>query len=305
MSVIAEAGALAIVPKVKDHSLTSKDDITSPSNESFHYEKGEGSLIGPMPLSSEIPKMPSPGNTNIQHKLNRTLVLMILFATSGFAIWNGEKWRALYKKSAEEEEKEKEEDVEGWRLLYTFHRRNDYLLNAHWAKSDSTAKQQFYQDMFKMSLELAYKKKDFAVDDFKSLLDSLSKWRKSFEGRHLQQLIFFIFLLFVELLWKIYVKRKKFPGEASIDESKFELDVSNCDVAKIILDYMQEFSSDFPDFADSTKYVEYKKEYDQCSDWKPMPGDVIPTDLIPNRKNLNVLTLWEKKIGVKKEKKEE
>jgi len=231
MSVIAKAGSLAIVPNVKDHSLT--------------Y----------LPIIRGITYNNAP--TDQLHK-----------------------------------------EVLGWTLAYTFHQRYNYLLNAHWAKSDSTAKLQFYQDMFKMSLELADKKKDFAVDDFKSLLDSLSKWRKSFESRHLQQLIFFDFLLFVELLWKIYVKTKKFPGEASIDESKFKLDVSNCDVAKIILDYMQEFSSDFPDFADPLAYEEFKKEYGKCSDWKPMSGDVIPTDVIPNRKNLNVLTFWEKRVGV-------
>jgi len=92
MPSIVEAGALAVATTVEHHSLTSKCDITSPNNESFHYEEGEKSLIEPMPLFPQIPKRPSSGNTNIQDIWIKSLVLMVLFATSGLVVWNGVKW---------------------------------------------------------------------------------------------------------------------------------------------------------------------------------------------------------------------
>jgi len=99
MPSIVEAGALAVATTVEHHSLTSKCDITSPNNESFHYEEGEKSLIEPMPLFPQIPKRPSSGNTNIQDIWIKSVVMMVLVATSGFLMWNGKKWIPLNKRN--------------------------------------------------------------------------------------------------------------------------------------------------------------------------------------------------------------
>jgi len=100
MSVIVEAGALAIVSNVEPVPI-SKYDIPS-NNESSHCEAGEGLSIIPLPPS---PKMPSRGNTNNQLKLIKSLVLMTLFATSGFVMWKGVKWRPLHEEKMSEREK--------------------------------------------------------------------------------------------------------------------------------------------------------------------------------------------------------
>jgi len=87
MPGIVEAGALAIVSNV-EHVPTSKYDIPSPSNESFHYEEGNSGLIEPMPPSPNILKMPSAGNTSIKSKLIIPSVSLFLFATiTMFVMW--------------------------------------------------------------------------------------------------------------------------------------------------------------------------------------------------------------------------
>jgi len=93
---LVKAGALAAATTVKDHSLTSNYDIKL-----SNYDE-EPRRYFPLPVP---PKRPSrPVNTNIQHNLNISLVLMILFATSGLLLWNGEKLTASCKKSGKVED---------------------------------------------------------------------------------------------------------------------------------------------------------------------------------------------------------
>merc|ERR1719376_1333913 len=112
MPSIVEAGALAVATTVKPHSLTSNNDITPIA--SFPKECLIEESFYRLPVSQKPPRRV---NTVIQHNLerNRLLVMVILFAASGFVMWNGEEWRALWeKKEKEEDEKEedeKEEDV--------------------------------------------------------------------------------------------------------------------------------------------------------------------------------------------------
>jgi len=109
MPSIVEAGALAVATTVKPHSLTSNNDITPIA--SFPKECLIEESFYRLPVSQKPPRRV---NTVIQHNLerNRLLVLMILFATSGFVMWNGEEWRALWeKKKKEKEEDEKEEKM--------------------------------------------------------------------------------------------------------------------------------------------------------------------------------------------------
>jgi len=78
-SIIVEAGALAVAANVEHLSLTSKNNIAS--IEQVRCEEFP---------SSKITNMTSP--VYIQDKWNRSFVLMILLATSGFLVWNGVKW---------------------------------------------------------------------------------------------------------------------------------------------------------------------------------------------------------------------
>jgi len=299
MSVIVEAGALALVSNVSPLSPTSNNDnaSTEPSHKKGFIEEPRCSL--------PVPKMSSHVNTNIQHKLIKSLVLMILFATGGFVMWNGEEWKASYKKRAEEEEKKKEEErVSSRRSQY------NEVLRVHFNGEGSP----FYQEYYKKFDKLGEENYDFSVNEIKLLLDSLREWRDSIESECRPD-FFFDSLIDVELVWKLYVKNK-FPGVASIDESNYELDDSICDVAKIILDYMQEFSKEYPKFSNSKDYVEFKKKYNYSKrDLDVMRLHKIPCVVEQNSEEqsgkkpifvkqndfkLDVLTFWEKKIGVKK-----
>jgi len=84
-SIIVEAGALAVAANVEHLSLTSKNNIAS--IEQVRCEEFP---------SSKITNMTSP--VYIQDKWNRSFVLMILLATSGFLVWNGVKWTAKTRK---------------------------------------------------------------------------------------------------------------------------------------------------------------------------------------------------------------
>jgi len=290
MSVIVEAGALAIVPNVKHHSLTSKDDIT------FIEEEP------PCP----VPKMRSPVNTNIQHTLIRSLVLMALFANIGLVMWDGEKCRASYKKSGEEEEEKIEEKV----LSYLF--KNYYSIGVIlYREEDKTAKkihEQYWQKLGEYGFQVIddnrfLQKGNLSVDFFKSLLDIFSKWRNSLKP-HVRPYSFFDSLKSIETFWKIYVIEKKYSGVTSIDELNFELDDSNCDVAKIIHNYMLEFSKEYPKFSNSKDYVEFERKYNifrnDHINVKRITKDMYQYDAKQNDLKLNILTLWEKKIGEKK-----
>jgi len=272
MPSIVEAGALAVATTVKDHSLTSKNNI-----ESFHYDK----------KPRGVPKMPSPVNTNIQHNLNRTLVLMILFATSGFVIWNGEKRRALYKISAEEK-----------RLSYLLH--NDYSRGLALYIKEVGAK--FYNESREKHEKFQL---DYSLENFTSILDTLSKWRKSVKS-YVRPFLFFDSLRLIELAWRDYVFQEVVPyvgdDNSLMIESYFKLDDLKCDqsneqsvfgsaVAKNIHKYMQEFFDQCPK-SSSNNYVQLKEKYFDIFGFaeKDYPR--------------SVLTFWEKKIGVMEEKKE-
>jgi len=100
MPNIVEAGALAAATTVKPHSLTSNNDITPVAS---FYNKD---LIEEPFFNIPVPKMPPRRVNTIQHNLNISLGLMILLATSGFVMWNGEELRASWEKK-KEKEKEK------------------------------------------------------------------------------------------------------------------------------------------------------------------------------------------------------
>jgi len=268
MPSIVEAGALAVATTVKDHSLTSKNNI-----ESFHYDK----------KPRGVPKMPSPVNTNIQHNLNRTLVLMILFATSGFVIWNGENRRALYKKSAEEEEEEEK------MLSSLFHDDNPTWCELYIKERD---KNEYRKDVLKKWGELRIKDRDeLSLDEFLKLLDDLldaftKEWKSA--KPYYRPFHFFNSLCSINQLWKIYVEKDEIPGETSTDESKSVLDdvAKNIHGAKRIYGYMQKFSKKYPEF--SNNYAQFKANY----------LDILQLDekWYPR----SILTLWEKKMRVKK-----
>jgi len=266
MPSIVEAGALAVATTVKDHSLTSKNNI-----ESFHYDK----------KPRGVPKMPSPVNTNIQHNLNRTLVLMILFATSGFVIWNGENRRALYKKSAEEEEEKM--------LSSLFHDDNPTWCELYIKERD---KNEYRKDVLKKWGELRIKDRDeLSLDEFLKLLDDLlDAFTKEWESAktYYRPFHFFNSLCSINQLWKIYVEKDEIPGETSTDESKSVLDdvAKNIHGAKRIYGYMQKFSKKYPEF--SNNYAQFKANY----------LDILQLDekWYPR----SILTLWEKKMRVKK-----
>jgi len=260
MPSIVEAGALAVATTVKDHSLTSKNNI-----ESFHYDK----------KPRGVPKMPSPVNTNIQHNLNRTLVLMILFATSGFVIWNGEKWRPLYKKSAEEEEEKM--------LSYLF--KNYYSTGLDIYTKEITASSMFAQytqeiSRFLENSSTEWSLKILSVDEFKSLLDTISKMRKSLKP-HLRPYHFFEILFLMEQVYQSYVHEGICTG----------------DLWKIIYEHMQEFSIDYPQFSNSKYYVEFKEKYNIFVKVVMIQNNVT-VNVKQNDMNLSVLTLWEENIGV-------
>jgi len=306
MPSIVEAGALAVATTVKPHSLTSNNDITPIA--SFPKECLIEESFYRLPVSQKPPRRV---NTVIQHNLerNRLLVLMILFATSGFVMWNGEEWRALWvKKKKEKEEDEKDEKT----LLDLL--KSDYKKGYEFYQKKLAPSQEKFAKEYDQKLKgIGFYEKDkllpsFSVDNFKSILDTLSEWRTSLKP-YLRPFFFFDDLTLIEMLWKLYVikKNKKFLDRGSTDQFNFELDDSNCDMAKHILSFMQEFSREYPKFSNSNDYVEFKEEYNvflrETNNWSiSWDADGIGQNYVipPSDVKLNVLTLWEKEMGWKK-----
>jgi len=309
MPTIVEAGALAVATTVKPHGLTSNNDITTPIA-SFPKED----FIGEEPYSSlPVPNMSSPGNTNIQHKLNRSLLLMILFATSGFVMWNGKKLRALHKKR-----KEKEDIVFKWngkehRLSPIHHDEHDIVFK--WNGNERSLSSILVEDkanlrsLKKFRLCFWYslysgelKKKgdgefskyrdplmtNFSLDHLSTVLDSYSKLCKSVKP-YFRPYAFFHSLTTIESLWFRYVggccKHRGMQKKLKKLEDQFGKPQSLTDEEKgvfrgRILEYMKEFSNVYSEFSTD----KFKEEY-----------FIWPEDMYPE----TILTYWNE-VGKKK-----
>jgi len=254
MPSIVEAGALAVATTIKPHSLTSNNEITSPNNESFHYKVADGLLVEPMPLSSGIPKRPSPGNTNIRDIWTKSLVLLVLIATSGFVMWNGKKWIFSYKK-LEKEEEEKDE-VSSTSSIEKEEEENvgvSSTSSIEEEKEEEEEKDEVSSDLSeneadKFDKKQILKKLSLLLNSF----DELLKTHKVVQGYNQPDNQLMFFLAKIERIWKqLGISFEDIKGDFQNDEFKRK-------VAKATLEYMEEFSKLYPDFAkvlDGTKMV--------------------------------------------------
>jgi len=267
MPSIVEAGALAVATTIKPHSLTSNNEITSPNNESFHYKVADGLLVEPMPLSSGIPKRPSPGNTNIRDIWTKSLVLLVLIATSGFVMWNGKKWIFSYKKIKEEEEEnvgvsstssiEEEEEV-GVSSTFSIEQGEEDEVGVSSTSSieeegekkvemlpTSSFEEKFCALIFGDKLrsqDLLVKEQ--IIKEFSSLLDTLTDELESYEDieRYNQ---FMFSLAKIELIWKQLDISSKYIKRAGVSTKS---NVFKREVVDLTYTFIQEFIKRNPDF---------------------------------------------------------
>jgi len=212
MSVIVEVGALAIVTNVSPLSPTSKYDIPSLNN-----EEPECFLA--------VPKMQSPVRTNIQHKLNRSLVLMILLATSGFVVWNGVKWTAKIRKE----------------YLY-----DSFILGLKkqkWYREFNGTyikKMEKYHSHESSGLARLHAWIEWMLDSFKNKRKNAEKVKSSFPP------YFFVWSLGIidEVVTLVKVEEKALTDEKALTHDNDYVEA----IIEAINEYMQEFLDEFPNF---------------------------------------------------------
>jgi len=249
MPSIVEAGALAVATTIKPHSLTSNNEITSPNNESFHYKVADGLLVEPMPLSSGIPKRPSPGNTNIRDIWTKSLVLLVLIATSGFVMWNGKKWIFSYKKLEKEEEEkdevsstssieEEEEENVGVSSTSSIEQEEE--------EKDEVAIDEKISELISRGSRLGQDlhDKEQILKEFSSLLDTLTNKLESYKdiGERYKKLM--SFLAKIEVLWnRLYISSEYIRAGVSTESNEFKREVVD-----LTYRFIQGFIKRNPDF---------------------------------------------------------
>jgi len=253
MPSIVEAGALAVATTIKPHSLTSNNEITSPNNESFHYKVADGLLVEPMPLSSGIPKRPSPGNTNIRDIWTKSLVLLVLIATSGFVMWNGKKWIFSYKK-LEKEEEEKDE-VSSTSSIEEEEEEKDEVSSTSSIEEEREEKvkvpidEQFSELIIKGKLLSQHLHgKEQITEEFSSLLDTLTEELESYKDIYedIERYNQFMFSLAnIEVIWKQLDISSKYIKRAGVSTKS---NVFKREVVDLTYTFIQEFIKRNPDF---------------------------------------------------------
>jgi len=275
MPSIVESGALAAATTVKPHSLTSNNSITPIAS---FPEEGLIKEFYHLP----VPKMPPRrGNINIQDNLNRSLILMILFATCGFVMWNGEEWRASWEKKKKKEKEDEERRLSDcfrknppqWDALY-----DQYIEKNKDYKAFENLVDKLTNDNCNWSSFIWQLNK--LIDTFTTMLNSVNSYYRPF--------FFFDSLSIIE---EVLRDHKDIHSDLT-----GKLDDSNSEVKGIIHKYMPEFSAkDYAEFKET-----YYKEKDPLSTlWK----DVEP--LRDEKEDATrILTSWAEKIGMKKYKKD-